>query len=199
MSITEALTRSVPVSEVAFDGSTLEALFVPWDESTTIYGDPGHPEPYGEGFKRSAFDLQLDTHPQTVRAVTLLPEHGSSEHYGRTRELRRVDAGLHGVVTVMASHREDVEQLVEMGVDHVSIEFLALHKPRIDTSGVHWRTSGVLLQAVALTPSPAYASSKVLALREAVVLEEAERSRAARIAALDAELVELRAGGDRWR
>lgn len=185
----EVFTRSVPATEVALDGSTLEAMFVPWNEPTTIYGEG---DPYQEGFKRGAFTRQLERFPQTIKAVTLIPEHGSTEHYGRTRQLTETDAGLHGVVTVMASHREDVAQLVEMGVEHLSIEFMAYHRPRQDASGVKWRTSGCILEALAMTPNPAYGGAKVLALREADEAQAEAERRARELAEVDQWLEQVR-------
>ncbi len=39
------LHRATHISEVQVADGVLEALFVPWDEVTTIYGDPEHPDP----------------------------------------------------------------------------------------------------------------------------------------------------------
>lgn len=193
-----ALTRSVPVAEVNLDADgTLEALFVPWDTPITVFGDVDEPEPYREGFRRTAFDEQLNRYPETVHEVALRPAHTSTEHFGRTRELRVVEHGLHGVIRVLPSRRADVREMVDEGVDSVSIEFHPLQRgPRI-SGGVRWRDRA-FLTGIVLTSSPAYAEARVLALRSADALAEIEAEREQRFADAFGDLDELRAAGERW-
>lgn len=191
MKIYETLTRSVPVSELGFDGSTLEAIFVPWDIPITVYDEA---VPYDEGFRRTAFNQQFDKFPESIHNVALLPRHGSREPLGMTRKLDVIDAGLHGVIGVLPSRRDDVAAMVEMGMDSVSIEFNPLQKaPRAGKT--RWREHA-LLTAVVLTSIPAYADAKVLALRDADIAARAEVERLAHMATLQAELDELKAS--RW-
>lgn len=193
----ETLTRSMPVIEVGLDEkrSELEAIFVPWDVTTTVF-DADEPEPYEEGFLRGAFDIQLKRPSFSPATIPLLPRHGSSETFGHTRKLDDVEAGLHGVVAIRPSLRGDVEQMIEDGIDRVSIEFHPLQRrPRV-RGDVRWRDAAVLV-AVALTPAPAYSDARVLSMRADDELAALERR--ARIAALEDEIAELRAAGDRWK
>lgn len=191
----QTLTRSMPVLEVGLDGNELEAIFVPWDRTTTVF-DPDEPEPYEEGFRRGAFDVQLKREGFSPATIPLLPRHGSTETFGHTRKLADVEAGLHGVVAIRPSLRDDIAQMVADGIDSVSIEFHPLQRRPREIKGVRWREFAVL-QAVAMTPSPAYADAKVLALRADDEIASLEKR--ARIAELEAEIAELRAGGDKWR
>lgn len=190
----ETLTRSVAVLDAALDGTTLEAIFVPWDTPTRVYDDPAGP--YDEGFVRGAFDLQIKRPQFSPATIPLLPRHGSSETFGHARKLDDTDRGLHGVVSIRPSLRDDVAQMVDDGIDSVSIEFHPLQRAPRTRSGVRWRDAAVLL-AVAMTSAPAYLDSKVLALRAADELAEIERS--ARFDELQREIDELKAGSERYR
>lgn len=188
----DVFTRSMPVAELELDGDHLEAILVPWETPAKIYGDPEEPEPYLEGWMRGAFDSQISS-PAHVRSVALLPKHGSTEFYGFGEKIVDIEAGLYGRMRVL--ERDRVRAMVEAGIDSVSIEFQALQKRwRERHDGVRWRDRAVLVN-VALTPIPAYSDARVLAMREAQL--DAERE--ARIAELDSEIAELRAGGERWK
>lgn len=192
----ETLTRSVPVADVALAGSTLEALFVPWDEPITVYGDPAEPEPYREGFRRTAFDLQISRHPDTIRNVALMPRHGSTETFGHTREVQVRERGLWGAISILPSRRADVQSMVDDGIDSVSIEFHPLQRsPR--QGETRWRDRA-FLTGIVLTSTPAYADARVLAMRAEQAAAQLEAERVARLSALDSELAELRAAGERW-
>jgi len=194
MFIGESLHRSVDVVDVALDvKGVLEGIFVPWDSPTTVYGEG---DAYKEGFKRGAFDLQFDTFPDSVHSVALRPEHGSSEYFGTTRQLANSDAGLHGIVQILPSRVDDVRAMVDAGVKHMSIEFKPLQRsPRVGQDGVRWRTAA-FLEAVALVATPSYADAKVLALREADLLQEQEAKRVENIEKLQAEIEQLKSS--RW-
>lgn len=192
----EPLTRSVPVLDLEMRDGVLDAIFVPWDVSTRVF-DPFEDEPYDEGFRRGAFDVQLQRPSFSAREIPLLPRHGSSETFGHTRSIENADKGLHGVVAIRPSLREDVQQMVDDGIDSVSIEFLPLQKrARHSPDGVRWRDAAVLT-AVAMTSSPAYVDAKVLAFRAEHELDELQREQ--RRVELQREIDELRAGADRWR
>lgn len=192
----QTLTRSMPVAEIGLSGNELEAIFVPWNKTTRVFGDPDETGPYDEGFRSGAFDVQILRPGFSPATIPLLPRHGSSETFGHTRKLDNAEAGLHGVVAIRPSLRDDVAQMVEDGIDSVSIEFHPLQRrPRVQ-SGTRWRDAAVLV-AVAMTPAPAYTDSKVLALRAEDELES--MARRARIAELDAEIEALRAGGEKWK
>ncbi len=193
---TKTLHRSVAVSEVAFSDGTLEAILVPWDQPTRIVEptDTGVDD-YLEGFRRTAFDRQLESSPKSVREVVLLPRHDSTETFGHARSLSVAEAGLHGVIGVLPTRRADVEQMVEAGIDSVSIEFVPLQRaPRVN-GDVRWRTA-CYLKAVAMTAIPAYAEAKVLALRDAQEEARLAAERDARIAELDDYLNEVK--GSKW-
>ena len=198
MLLTDAkpLHRAMPVSELALDRGVLEAIFVPWDVTSTIYGDEDEPGPYEEGFRRSAFDMQFEKFPKSIHEVTLLPRHGSTETFGQTKVLRSTDAGLYGAVAVLPSRQADVEQMVEQGIDSVSIEFLPLQRaPRV-AGGVRWRTAAYL-KAVAMTATPSYVEARVLAVRDEQAALEAEAQRIAerqaKLADLDSYLADVKA------
>lgn len=189
------LTRSMPVADVALDGDTLEAMFVPWDVSTTIYGE--EPEPFEEGFRRTAFDAQIEKYPESIRNIALMPRHGSSETFGHARSIRPESAGLFGALGILPSRVADVRSMVDAGIDAVSIEFHPLQRnPR--RGQIRWRDRA-FLTGIVLTATPAYSDARVLAMREEQIAARAEADRIARLAALDAEIAELRAAGDRWR
>ena len=192
----QTLIRSMPVVDIEVTSKNeLEALFVPYDVTTTVY-DPGEPEPYQEGFLRGAFDLQLKRASFSPASVPLLPRHGSSETFGHTRKLMDTDKGLHGVVGIRPSLREDVEQMIADGIDRMSIEFHPLQRaPRL-RGDTRWREHAVLL-AVAMVPNPAYDDAKVIELR--AEQDVAAMERAARIRTLEDEISELRQAGERWR
>lgn len=171
------LCRSVPVAEIAFDAGTLEALFVPWDRAVPVVEmtDEGV-DKYEEGFRPGAFDRQLEMFPHSVQAVTLLPRHGSTETFGHARELTNTAAGLHGVVSVLPSRRDDVRTMIEDGVDSVSIEFHPLQRSPREERGVRWR-SHAYLTGVAMTAVPNYPEARVLAMRDEADAQAAEARR----------------------
>ena len=189
------------IAEMTISGEHLEALLVPYEQATRVSDtlDDGRVDVYDEGFIRGAFAEQLKQ-PRNTLAVMLFPRHTRSgvppEEWGRARQLREIDEGLHGVFRVHPSRRSDVVDLVESGVNGMSIEFHTLqrrHRTR-GNDGVRWRDRA-WLDAVALTPQPSYADAQVLALREADEAAEADR-RAARqrtFDELDAYLDEMRA------
>lgn len=196
MKFYDLMTRTMPVADVAVDNGILEALFVPWDVPTTIYGE--EPEPYQEGFRRTAFDDQLHKFPESVRSVSLMPRHQSTETFGNTREIRATDAGLWGAIRLLPSRVADVRAMVADGIDRVSIEFHPLQSgARPAADGVRWRDRAYLT-GIVLTSIPAYADAGVLAMRERQQAEQAEAERVARLAALDAELASLRSAGEKW-
>ncbi len=203
------LTRSVPVVELELNGNELEAILVPWDTATDV-ADPmpdGTVERYREGFLRTAFDRQLEQLPASVSEVSLIPRHGSTETFGRLRSATVAEKGLHGVVGLLPSRRDDVASMVEGGVDSLSIEFRPLERstrPASATGGVRWRAHA-FLEAVAMTAVPAYVDAKVLAVRDDVTAELARIDkedtvrRDKMLADLEAEIESLKAGAERWR
>lgn len=200
LSMYPSLTRSVAVSDVALDGNTLEALLVPWDVAVDVADiTVDGVDRYREGFRRTAFDMQMAEAPSTMRGVVLMPRHESSETFGHMREAKATDKGFHAVMSLLPSRRDDVAGMVADGIDSVSIEFNPLQREtRADNEGVRWRTSA-FLTAVAMTPTPAYADAKVLAMRAADELAKIDADRAEAMAALEAELDTLRNGADQYR
>lgn len=189
----------MPVAEMAVtDKNTLETILVPWDKPVQVVDtlEDGSRDAYREGFRRTAFDMQVREFPETIRDVVLLPRHGSTETFGHARNLSIGEVGLHSVINVLPSKMDDVRSMVEQGIKNLSIEFHTMQKRhrKVEGSDIRWRDAA-WLKNVAMTPVPAYEDAQVLAMRD---LDALEKRKAARMATLDAELAELRAGGERW-
>jgi hypothetical protein len=144
-----------------------------------------------------AADRQVDSpEPGTVRRITFRDQHqGGLGKLGHLIALRNSDAGLHGVAQVLPSKVEDFDAMFEAGIDGMSMEFHPVGRPQLDPAGTRWRTR-IHIEAVALEAEPAYAASRILAVRAAADIEaeeaQAEAQRKAKFDELDAWLAEQR-------
>ena len=162
----------------------------------------GKREFYREGFRPGAFRLQAGpTVADKLSKIGLRHTHergGGLGYLGPFVALRDEPDGLYGDARIMPTLVDNVEALLESGVDELSIEFGL--SPRatnteVGADGVRWRTRAHLLQ-VALEPMGAYSTAQVLAFRaeadelakeEAAAAEAAQAEEAAKQAEADAE------------
>jgi len=185
------------------DEHTLHGKVVPWNEPARVFDDV-EPRPYLEQFDRHAFDEQLDygaTNRGIIRSVTLQDRHDGSP-IGYALELDRADDGLYGTFRVRDPHVRDVRQMYDDGIDGLSVRFHPIARGGSRTiDGIVTRLRAII-RHVALVPTGAYPTAKVLAVREdrALDLLEAEATEASRreVAELDRWLAESRAKGLRW-
>lgn len=169
--MSDILRRSVPTTLARVDRSTLECRFVPFDV-TAIAVDPlpdGTLDRYKEAFAPTVFDRQLKAAEKQVgvfQRITAVDEHGGSK-IGFTTALRRESDGLYGSVRLLPSRIDDVEALLDEGVNNLSVEFIALRggTKHLD-DGTRLRTAGHLVR-VALVSQGAYEGAEVLAMRDA--------------------------------
>jgi HK97 family phage prohead protease len=203
------LVRSFATMLERTDRRTLEGIFVPWDVPADVAdieidrnGDRVLTR-YREGFRLGAFDKQvLSPEPGVVRRIALRDQHhGGLGKLGTVVAMRNEPIGLHGTVNVLPSRVDDLEALLDDGVDGLSAEFHPLARPSLTPDGTVWRTKAHLV-GVALEASPAYADARVLAMRAAAeVADEEAAERAAHdaeLAALDAYLTEQRERQQRY-
>lgn len=179
--------RAFPTDIKQSDARTLTGLLVPWDTVAEVV-DPtpdGRWDQYKEGFKRGAFDPQIDVGARNRGVLTkieLIHRHeGGLGYLGPFIGLRSGEIGLVGDIKVLPSKVDDVAGLLEAGVHELSVEFRlpAKNHTTIDDAGVRWRTRAHL-DRVALEPKGAYSSAQVLAFRDEIdALEKADAAEAA--------------------
>lgn len=201
--MSEILFRSLPTTLERVDRSTLECRFVPFDV-TAIAIDPlpdGTVDRYQEAFAATVFDRQLkaaEKEPGVFQRITAFDEHRGSK-LGFTTVLRRESDGIYGSVRVLPSRVDDVEALLEEGVNNLSIEFVALRGgTRRLSDGTRLRTDAHL-RGVALVSQGAYQGAEVLAMRDDEgPVAQVEAEYAASMAELEAFLVASRERQERW-
>jgi HK97 family phage prohead protease len=198
--LTTIYRRALPAVIDGYTEGVLSGRLVPYDSIAHVldFDASGKASIYQEGFRRGAFDGQVvngRTNKGIYTRIGLVHRHeGGMGYLGPFTALRSGDDGLYGDVKIVSSLRQDVADLIDAGVDELSVEFKLRAAPNtnIDDAGVRWRTS-VHLVGVALEPKGAYSNAEVLAYRsemdeqareaaEADAAEEAER-----IAAQEAE------------
>lgn len=199
--MTTVLVRAF-ASDVQQTGTrTLSARIAPWDSPQEVADlVDGKLERYHEGFRRGVFDAQsTTTEPGVVRRIEFVHTHeGGLGFLGHGAALRAEDDGQWADFTILRSQASNVEDLLESGVDGVSMEFVPLRGgTSIDDSGVRWRTRAHLVR-VALEPVQAYPAARVMAFRgdvDEVLAAEAEQAEAEAVEARQrAEMDELQ----RW-
>lgn len=147
---------------------TLDGLFVPFGEIARVADQlpSGRFDVYDEGFRPGVFERQMRD-PGRVKQIEFHHGHKTDGlgFLGHTRGLSEQSDGLYGTFGVIRDRAAAVEDLLEDGIDGLSIEFrLRSDGEVIDDAGVRWRTSGVL-DRVALVPVGAYAGARVMAYR----------------------------------
>jgi HK97 family phage prohead protease len=148
--------------------------------------DNGKHDVYREGFRRGAFDGQVLTGGKNKGVFTrigLIHKHeGGLGYLGPFTHLREGADGLYGTASIVSSKSTDVADLLDDGIDELSIEFRlrGAESTIVDSDGVRWRTS-VHLDQVALEPKGAYSTAQVLQYRaemDALEREELEAKEA---------------------
>ena len=174
-------------AELAADGRTVDCRIVPYGERITHNdGLGGRPEgePYEEEWVAGAFTHQL----RAANRVTANVEHEQGIHgiVGHGLALREELDGLHGSFKIHENGGGPIAlELIQAGVlDGVSLEARPKGEPRI-VDGVVQRVKADLL-AIAFCRFPAFATAKILALREQAVFQEKFPA----IEEMDAETVE---------
>ena len=171
-------TRAFPTQLERTGPRTLTGRLMPYGVVTNI-ADPkpeGGFDLYSEGFRPGAFADQINTRaPKALRNIGLHHRHeGGLGFLGPFTALREANDGLYGEVTILQSKATDVEDLLDAGIDELSVEFRLPH-PRatqVDANGVRWRVRAHL-DGVALESKGAYPTAQVLAFRA----EEADLAR----------------------
>lgn len=190
--MTKLLTflRAFPTQIERTGPRQLTGRLLPYNVPTEVIDElpDGRFDLYFEGFRPGAFGPQVHTREKGVLSkIGFIHRHdGGLGYLGPFTALREADDGLYGDVAVLRSKADDVEDLLNQGIDELSVEFRLPPKNHtdIDSDGVRWRTRAHLDQ-VALEPHGAYRSAQVLAYRAEV--DEQQRERAEAEAARQAE------------
>lgn len=206
----EACDRHFAGPVELLDERTLRGRVVPWGEQARIVelDDAGRPDQYREMFSRGAFDAQLTAqNPGVVRKVEFRDTHdGGLGKMGWCLDLVDSDDGLYGTFRLREANLDDVAQMIADGIDGLSVRFHPLRGgTQADRSGrdrLVTRTRAYLVH-VALVPVPAYASARVLALRdspdELLAEQDAADARTRELADLQAWLEVTHRAGLRWK
>jgi HK97 family phage prohead protease len=166
----------------------LSGRLVPYGEVADVLDVvDGKPEIYREGFRRGAFadHLALMATNKGVRnRIHLVHRHeGGLGQIGQFKAIRDEPDGLWGDAVLLPTKADDVEMLLDMGVDELSIEFrLTGAANTVTEDGVRWRTRAHLEQ-VALEPKGAYSNARVMAYRAEIDDEQRAAAEAAAAAA----------------
>lgn len=185
-------------TEASFDGKAIEARFIPYNEVATVVDEErGRLVKYREGFDPGVFAKQVSTsEPGNLNRIVMRHLHDAAYglgYLGQVASLQDGSDGLYGAVPIIKSRQGDVAELLEQGVDSISIEFHELRNGTAMRDGVRWRTNAHLF-ALALEPVGAYRNAKVLAYRGGDIdpddvddadeeLDEEARAEAERVAA----------------
>lgn len=203
--MTQTFLRAFPSSIERTGPRQLTGRLVPYNVVTDV-ADPvgdGKFDFYREGFRPGAFAGQANIREKGVlNKISLIHRHdGGLGFLGPFTALREQSDGLYGDVVVLRSKANDVEDLLDAGVDELSVEFRlrAGNHTDVDGDGTRWRTRAHLDQ-VALEAKGAYPQAQVLQYRDEV--DEAERDAAAAAEAerqaAEAELADARQRRARW-
>lgn len=173
----------------------LSGRLVPYDTVADVLDElpDGRLDIYQEGFRRGAFAPQANGGKGIVNKISLVHQHDSGGRQGLGflgpfTSLREEPDGLYGDVTVMPSLEDNVQALIESGIDELSIEFrLPKQDHTVEVDGVRWRVRAHLDQ-VALEPKGAYSQARVLQYR--AEMDEQRRAEAEAEAQRQAEEAE---------
>ena len=195
-------TRAFPTQLERTGPRTLTGRLMPYGVVTHI-ADPkpeGGWDIYDEGFRAGAFADQINSRaPKALRNIGLHHRHqGGLGFLGPFTSLREAADGLYGDVTILQSRTTDVEDLLDAGVDELSVEFRLPHPSatQVDAQGVRWRVRAHL-DGVALESKGAYPQAQVLAFRAEeddlarLVAEQHEREEAEKRQRAEAEQAEV--------
>jgi hypothetical protein len=148
---------------------------VPYDLDTRVTDKlpDGGFDDYREGFRRSAFERQLQ--PEMARRVGFRYSHQDRLLLGNFCRLWHGPDGLYGDVAIHRSRTTDVEDFLHDGINELSVEFRlpAKGEHTLHDRGTRWRVSAHL-EGVALEAKGAYPTAEVLQFRAAKDETEAE-------------------------
>jgi HK97 family phage prohead protease len=152
-----------PLSE-GWDGRTLEARIVPYNQPATV-ADPPYWRPYQEMFLPGAFARQLSTPGRDKVLLNFEHEQGIRGVVGQALNFQDRDDGLYGSFGIHENSDGDKAlQLIHSGVlGGISLEAQTLSSRRV--AGVVQRVRAQL-DNVSLCRYPAYQDARVLAVRE---------------------------------
>jgi HK97 family phage prohead protease len=178
-------TELVFPTEMKAEGRLLTGRLVPYNVVANVADElpDGRLDIYKEGFRPGAFGPQVNTREKGVfTKIKLRHCHDDSGlgFLGPFVSLREQADGLWGDVAVLKSKAGDVQDLLDAGVNELSIEFAVSKRAEstaVDDVGVRWRTMAHLM-GVALEAKGAYSEAQVMAFRserDAAEVEDAER------------------------
>src|SRR5215471_16331154 len=130
MSDKQVFMRAYPAQVEQSGPQQLTGRLVPYDVSADVLDilENGKPDIYKEGFRRGAFDGQVEpgrTNSRVLTKIGLIHRHeGGLGYLGPFVGLRDEPDGLWGDVNILPSKADDVLSLLQSGVDELSVEFL---------------------------------------------------------------------------
>lgn len=196
--MTVLLDRNLTGTVELADRDTLVGLVMPWNVDAEVFDElpDGTTDHYLEAFDRGAFDGQARSGNRgTLAKIELVESHtGGLGKVGYALELEDREDGQYGAFRVLPRHRDDIAQMVDDGIDGLSVRFIPKHGgtrlSRI-VNGVERRLrTAAHIVHVAVVPEPAYAPSRVLAIRDVGPVDARELAAAA---ARDREALEIAA------
>lgn len=203
--MTAALIRAMPGPVELVDRDTIRGRMVPWGVDAEVVDElpGGRYDRYIESFASGAFDAQRTSGNRgTINKIEFVETHtGGLGKIGYALELDNRDDGAWAVFRVLPRHRDDIAQMVDDGIDGLSVRFI----PKRDGTRVEGRVgrlerrvrTDVHLEHVALVAEPTWSDARVLAMR-ALAAEDEAAAAAERQARADVLLAEMDSHRDRW-
>lgn len=162
------LFRAAALGEWA-DEMTVVGRIFPFGETARV-ADPtadGTLDVYEEEFLPGCTAGQRQSSPKRIR-YTLDHEQGYDHRIGYCEELAERDDGVHGTFRLYEGHDlPKVQSMLRTSHTGLSIEFVDRSSKSNPPSGPHRQRRQIHIVAVTATPIPAYASARILAMREA--------------------------------
>lgn len=169
----DLLKRAMPTTLERVDKRTLACRYAPFGvkaNAVDVLPD-GTIDRYVEEFAGTIFDRQFAAASKAegvVQRITIVDEHHDGlGKVGFTTLLRKENDGVYGEVRLLPSKVDDVQAMLDEGVDKLSVEFSPFRGgTRNLPDGTRLRTDAHL-HRIALVAQGAYVGSEVLAMREA--------------------------------
>lgn len=189
--MTQMFDRAMSGPLELVDDNTVLGQIVPWNDYAEIYDLVNdRVDHYYEAWEPGAFaDQARSRNRGTIGKIEFVETHtGGLGKVGYALELPEESDGQWGLFRLLPRHREDVHQMIEDGIDGLSMRF---HPKRggtvesvVDGSKRRLRTAAQMVH-VALVATPTWANAKVFAMREdgQDLRERADAERAAELAA----------------
>lgn len=205
--MTQVHTRQFPVSfeikdfDVEGDGRTVLGRIVPYNEVISFV------DPYDNGaikrerFVSGAFNKQASPGAWSRVALSFQHDDGFTNTIGYGRAIQDRDDGAYATFRLYESDASKAREMMEHSHRGMSVEFEPRGRDEYDSDGVIMR-SNVRVRRVGITNDPAYVGAKVLAVREASVLDsptlhepgQIERVATPNLDSVLAELADLKRG-----